>query len=284
MAEILHMGDSAGYKISPMKRLRTLLRIRRWPGFALAALGIGWRLLDVGGRLDMLSRVVEGMGGNPAMIAPIISSVWFSVGLVVLGVAYVVFLGEPKKGVQRHPAWPYVAWIVVIICLTLMIAIPGYGAIELYIRREIAKGETGVPRNTPDPPSRPQPPAYSAERSLQPDQVRILSREFAKLKDVMPRIAIAVPPRDNEPYRLRMQFDNILLRVGIVVDWVERVPHGLDDVDFMLLVKDTNDIPAAAERFREALAVANINLTLASPVDTSNPSEWAFFIAPRPLN
>src|SRR5438876_8679485 len=48
---------------------------RKWPGYAISLLGAalsiirwGWSLLDIGGRLDMLWRVAESVGGTPAMI------------------------------------------------------------------------------------------------------------------------------------------------------------------------------------------------------------------------
>jgi hypothetical protein len=53
-------------------KIRSAFSLRKLPGHALWVLGIGWRLLDYGGRLDVFSRMVEGMGGTPAMLADVL--------------------------------------------------------------------------------------------------------------------------------------------------------------------------------------------------------------------
>jgi hypothetical protein len=112
------------------------------------------------------------------MVASLVSAPWASVTLVVAGIGYLCLVGEPEKGIQRHYWWPYVGWAIFASIFISMIAIVGYGATELYIRREISKGIIGVPRNTPDSSMRRQTAAYSATRVLQPDQIRILTTEF----------------------------------------------------------------------------------------------------------
>ena len=42
------------------------------------------------------------MGGDPEMIASVVTSPWFSAALVVSGVGYLVFVGEPQKGAVAH--------------------------------------------------------------------------------------------------------------------------------------------------------------------------------------
>jgi hypothetical protein len=104
-----------------------------------------WHALDILGRLDVSLHIVEAMGGTKAMIASAMTTPFFGLALVLGGVAYTVFVGEPKKGVQGHPFWPYVGWAVFAVCLTAMILVPLYGGVELYIRREIAKGRQEFP-------------------------------------------------------------------------------------------------------------------------------------------
>lgn len=48
----------------------------------------------------------------------------------------------------RHPVLPYVGWAIVAFVFVSMATTALYGAIELYIRSEIAKGIAGVPRGT----------------------------------------------------------------------------------------------------------------------------------------
>jgi hypothetical protein len=69
------------------------------------------------------------MGGEPEMIATLVESPWFSFGLVAAGVTYLIFVGEPKEGVQRHPWWPIVGWSIFSLCLLGIVSVIGYGSI-----------------------------------------------------------------------------------------------------------------------------------------------------------
>jgi hypothetical protein len=96
-------------------RLAGVFSPRRIWGPALTILGLivqaaHWagRSLEILGRLDVLWRIVETMGGNRAIVARIISSWQFGLGLIVAGVGYTVFLGEPEKGhngTHGGPMW-----------------------------------------------------------------------------------------------------------------------------------------------------------------------------------
>jgi hypothetical protein len=96
-------------------RLAGVFSPRRIWGPALTILGLivqaaHWagRSLEILGRLDVVWRIVETMGGNRAIVARIISSWQFGLGLIVAGVGYTVFLGEPEKGhngTHGGPMW-----------------------------------------------------------------------------------------------------------------------------------------------------------------------------------
>jgi hypothetical protein len=57
-----------------VQRIRWLFSWRKLPGLALSALGLVWRLADYFGRLDVLARVAESVGGTPALVATIMAS------------------------------------------------------------------------------------------------------------------------------------------------------------------------------------------------------------------
>jgi hypothetical protein len=102
--------------------------------------------LDVGGRLDLFRHVAESVGGTPAMLAAVVSSIWTSVALIAGGIGYIVFVGEPKQGVQRHYLLPYVGWALFVIACLSMMGVIGEGAAELYIRQncQAAEGNKGA--------------------------------------------------------------------------------------------------------------------------------------------
>jgi hypothetical protein len=141
-------------KSSLWSSLRAAFSIRKWPGYALSLLGLvqtflhwGWfTLLDNIGRLDILWRAAESIGGTPAMLTTVILWPWTGVILIVSGVLYVIFVCEPTGGVQRHHWWPYVGWAIAAFVFVAMAGTALYGALELHIRSEIAKGIAGVQR------------------------------------------------------------------------------------------------------------------------------------------
>jgi hypothetical protein len=277
------------------RRLASLFSFRRIWGPALTVLGLvgqamhwGWQSLDILGRLDVFWRVVETMGGSPAMIASIISSWQFSLALIVVGIGYTVFVGEPESGTQRHAWWPYVAASVFFICVAAMGTVAIYGAIELYIRHEIATGVAGLPRGTPDigNPSRPQTPlTVDNWGALTPDQSRILLQELPKIALSPPIVMFSTMPNDNTGYALWRQFNQIFERCGINTPRIDQLPHSPKDEGLMLEVRDPNNVPATAEKLREAFDVANISLPVVSLPDhlVSTDVEFVVFIGPPPI-
>jgi hypothetical protein len=72
-------------------------------------------------------------------------------------------------------------------------------------------------------------------------------------------------------------------------DAIRQVPRGPEEEGIMLEVKDINTIPESAEKFREALEVANIHPTvieipnsLSLPTDQKN-TDFIVFIGPAPI-
>lgn len=262
-------------------------------GHAIWLLGVAWQFLDIGGRLDMLWRIVEGMGGKPAIIAAVILWPWTGVALIVIGIGYVIFIGEPEKGVQRHHWWPYVGWGIFALSFVAMSGIGLYGAGELYIRREIAKGIAGVPRNTPDENNlrKPQKPLSVANRDLQPDQIRILLREIPKLKPAPNGIMFSIVPGDVVADGIFRRYQDIFARSGISVGQFSQTPRGPEEEGMMLAVEDPAHIPASAEKLREAFEVASIHLKLielpktVSALAFGNGKDYEFlvFIGPAPI-
>ena len=168
-----------------------------------------------------------------------------------------------------------------------MIGIVVYGAIELHIRREIAKGIAGIPRNTPDEnyPNRQQIPLSTKSENLQPDQMRILLNEFPKLRPLIKKIFFTLPPNNSYSYVIYTQYQDLLVRSGIDVNINEQVPRGPEEEGIMLEVKDINIVPESAEKFREALEVANIHPTIIQIPDSLSfiNTDFIVFIGPPPI-
>jgi len=100
---------------------------RKLPGWAEIAVGVAARISSHEERIRNAFEVMRDMGGDPEMIASVVTSPWFSAGLILSGVSYLVFVGEPQKGAQRQPWWPILGWSVVSISVVTLLSVIGYG-------------------------------------------------------------------------------------------------------------------------------------------------------------
>lgn len=88
-------------------------------------------------RIDFWIEVAHQMGGVMGGIAGAMASPLFTPILASLAVLYLIFVGEPKKGMQRHPWWPLIGWIVFAVCFAT-IAIPAdYGALQIVLNAQV---------------------------------------------------------------------------------------------------------------------------------------------------
>lgn len=295
MAELLPVPQK-GFR----ERVRGLFSLRKLPGIGITLFGLvwqaahgGWILLDWAGRASLFLDAVKSMGGDPAVIASVVNSPFFGVGLIVVGIGYVVFVGEPHAGVQRHAWWPYVGWGFFTLCAIVVLLTVGYGAFVIAAREEGAKIALGIPRGAPgeNSPTHPQTPLFSGKYSLQPDQIRILILEFAKLlPDISPVVVVRVE-LDVTGITIYSQLVDALTRSGVGTSLGFDTPHNPNDEGLMLIVGDPNNVPPDAEKIREAFVVANVPLKVIPRVGFRVPTstdralgQYRIFVGPQPLS
>jgi hypothetical protein len=256
-------------------------------GLALQAVRLGWLSLDVLGRLDVLWRIVESMGGSPALIVSIISSWQFGLALIVVGLAYTIFVGEPKAGVQRHPALPFIAASVFAICVTLLASLAIYGEYELQLRKAYAAGSSGIPRDTS--PANPksdsnQKPLYSAApRSLTPDQQRVLISAGEKVYQELSGLVITYLETDDEAFTYASQFRATLQLASIETGGVSAQPLGGPGREGLLIeVPDKNNPSDRAVKLQQLLLIADIQAPFADSLARFGTTSAILFIGPRP--
>lgn len=122
------------------ERIRTILFGRiKLPGWAAILFAIITGIPDWKSRLDFWLGAVVAAGGYLGMVAAAIESPYFSPGLALAGLAYLLLVGEPKKGVQRHPWWPYVGWSVVSICFAATVITAIIGGVQITIKQQVGQ-------------------------------------------------------------------------------------------------------------------------------------------------
>jgi hypothetical protein len=102
------------------------LRIKWWfeerkarlPGWLLIGWPIFWTLYagipDLFDATNFWIETAKTVGGEIGLSATIIDSPWFNLGLFILGVLYLRYVGEVQRPL-RHPAWPILGWVVVVV-------------------------------------------------------------------------------------------------------------------------------------------------------------------------
>jgi hypothetical protein len=117
---------------------RRLLARWKWPGWASIGLG-GSRIFHLWEDLDFAFNALRSLGGEIGMIAAVITSPFFAIGLIAYGVVHLVVVGEPRRPLQ-HQAWVYLGWSIFGVCLTAIIMTAGWGVIQAYIQSQIYHG------------------------------------------------------------------------------------------------------------------------------------------------
>jgi len=200
-------------------------------------------------------------------------------------VSYVIFVGEPEKGIQRHHWWPYVGWLIFAASFVTIVAVTGYGAIEFYIRQEIAKGTAGIPRNEVGSPARPQAPLIATDQHLMPDQERILLQELPRLRSLITRIQVAQSANDPPAFGVTDQYMRLFTRSGVSPQKIFIDPRGPEDQGILILVADKSKPPKSVENASANIGDSNVHPRVVQWTPNIIPPDgFVFFVAPAPIN
>lgn len=118
----------------------------KWPGWAGFLYIVLTEVPDWRHRIDFWLNTAEAMGGYLGMAAAFIGSSYFRWGLFSGAIAYLVFVGEPRRGVQRHQWLPYLGWAVFGICISAFVVTAGWGAITIYIQEQVNGADQALQR------------------------------------------------------------------------------------------------------------------------------------------
>lgn len=121
-----YLGERLGYLLSRAKLL----------GWAIVTLGLLWEVFikipELHHAIEWWLDAAESLGGHMSQVTAAITSQWFGIGVVVFGVGWLFFIGEPRRTV-RHPVAPILGWTIFgIAALTFWsVLVAGYTAVHL---------------------------------------------------------------------------------------------------------------------------------------------------------
>ncbi len=223
-----------------------------------------------------------------------LTSPYFGISLIFLGIIYLVFVGQPKKGVLRHPVWPILTWIATLLIFALMLGTAAYGAFEIEVRRlgNLRADEILAQRATggngsgiAGSPSQTLIPAAQA-RYFRPDQIRNLIIELNKIKAEVPILYMSSTQGDGEASTYMNPFYSILPRAGIQPAYSSQLPANLDQTGLYICIRDLNNVPDAANKLMQALEVSDVHARFALlPANLAETTNFVFtlYFAPNPL-
>jgi hypothetical protein len=116
----------------------------KWPGWLAFLYLVVTEIPDWRHRIEFWLGTAEAMGGYLGTAAAVVGSTYFRWALLIGTAGYLLFFGEPKRGVQRHYWWPYVGWSVFGLCLTTILVTIGWGGLQVYIQKEVGKRDQEI--------------------------------------------------------------------------------------------------------------------------------------------
>jgi hypothetical protein len=116
------------------------LRIKWWfeeqkskvPAWMFFVLGILLRVPDLFDATNFWIEAVKAMGGKVGLIASVIDSPWFSIALILVGIAWLYFVGESPRPVRR-PVLPLLGWVLAVVVSLVFwsVLVAGYVATHI---------------------------------------------------------------------------------------------------------------------------------------------------------
>ena len=145
MAKVPERDPKSGRFLSGKERHQ----FRNWFGKWKLPGWVAWVLLLVKLIPDAVSRygfwvdMAKAAGGYMSTVAAVVYSWPFNLGLFLFGFLWLLFVGEPRKGMRHHPSIVFAGWVVIgcVVGGILVVALNGY--------IEVAKQEAVSARENP---------------------------------------------------------------------------------------------------------------------------------------
>jgi hypothetical protein len=130
------------------KRVYLLVTLPKLPAWAVVIILVVKEIPDWKSRYDFWLAAAKSLGGAPGMIASLVASGYFTPIAATMAAGYIIFVGEPKKGVQRHPWWPYIGWSVFGALVTVVVVTGIVGYVEIYIKEEVSRRDNTIQKQS----------------------------------------------------------------------------------------------------------------------------------------
>jgi hypothetical protein len=255
-----------------------------WLGFLFA---IFWGVPGWQSKFDYWARVAQSSNGWLTPLADILLWPYFSPTLGIISFAYLIVVSRlGRQEAVRSTVLTALAWISVTAVILTFIVVTGYGGIEIYIRTQIAKGVSGVPREGSPADSAKNGtdrPLYTdGPRVLTQNQQRLLIGMSDKLSDQLRQpLMITYMATDMEAFSFASQLRTAFEHAAIRTLGPQEQPLGKAGLSGLIIEVDDIKSPAGIA-LQEALETMDIQPQLvAGPRPGNYP--LVLFVGPRPV-
>ena len=220
-----------------------------------------------------------------APVADVLASPYFPGGMALASVLYLAVVSRAEVSV-RNTVLASVAYLSLALVGIAAIVVTGYGAIEVHIQAEIAKGKAGIPREENPADSAKNGtdrPLYSAPRDVTQNQRRLATEISESISSRLPKpLVISYLKTDMEAFSYAAKLREMFERAAISTEgpFEQALPRrGLSGV-----LIDVNDIKSpAAIALQEALTVLGVHAELESDLPRYGNHPVVLFVGPRPI-
>jgi hypothetical protein len=112
--------------------------------------------------------------------------------------------------------------------------------------------------------------------------------ELPKLKQYLSQMIVCYTPTDMDTFGVLGQYMPLLARSGINPIERQMSPRGPEDQGLIIAVPENKQIPQSALAFQQILRIADISAKIVpfnpGVIPQERGSEFAFFVAPAPIN
>ncbi len=256
-------------------------KIPGWLGFIFA---VFWGVPGWQSKFDYWLRIVRSSSSLAAPIADVLLWPYFSPTLAVVSLLYVAVVSRPASAPLRSKSIAVLGWICVTLIFGIAIVMLGWGATESYIRTEIVKGVTGVPRDSS--PTNPkqvgnEKPIFSdTPRGLTPNQQRLLMGQSDELQGLTFRLSYLA--QDMESLHFAESVRSALILSGARPTGIqEQFLGNAKGGGVFIEVPDASAIPDGATKLQRALKIADIDAKIIQSPGPYPTSSYALFVGSR---
>lgn len=123
-------SESQEGKWQRAKRLFSRPKLPAWVAVVILLFNF---IPDFKSRIDFWLEAARSGGTYMNVVVAVVSSWYFNAGLLILAIIWFIFVGEPIKGVRRHPVWSFIGSALATTFLALFLITVAYGYYQVAV-------------------------------------------------------------------------------------------------------------------------------------------------------